>query len=105
MALFKFLHTPEPKQYNFVPRYYNAEKEDLLNRLNQTEQSAESNDPEAIKLRISRGFKQKFRQDQKFRKQQRKKSNLRLVITIVVLFFITYLLLIKYLPHIENYLS
>ncbi len=105
MALFKFLHTPKPKQYNFIPRYYNEEKEYLQNRLDQVKKSTESNDPEAIKLRISRGFKQKFRQDQKFRKQQRKKSNLRLVITIVVLFFISYLLLLKYFPHIENYLK
>lgn len=105
MAIFKFLHTPKPKSYQYKPRYYNAEKEDLERRLERSKSSVDPENPEAMKERISRGFKQKFRQDQQFRKKQTKNSNIRLAITIVVLFFLTYILLTKYLPNLEKLLS
>jgi len=105
MAIFKFLHTPKPKSYQYKPRYYDANKEDLENRLQKARSSSDPDNPEAMKERISRGFKQKFRQDQKFRKKQTKNSNIRLAVTIVILFFLTYILLTKYLPNIEKLLS
>ena len=104
MALFKFLHTPKPRQYTYVPRYYDAKKEDLEERLRKARQTGDPDDPEGMKLRISQGFKQKFRQDQKFKRKMRRNSNMRLAITIVVLFFVAYFLVIRFLPQIENFL-
>ena len=105
MAIFKFMHTPKPRAYKYNPQYYDQQKEDLQSRLSGASESQDDEDPELIKLRISRGFKQKFRQDAVLRKKQTKLSNIRLIITIVVLLFLSYMLLIKYLPDIEKLLG
>ena len=105
MAIFKFFHTPKPRQYTYKPQYYDQQKEELQERLRKIKDSEDLNDPEAAKIRISRSFRQKFRQDKKLRKKQARKSNIRLVMTIVILFLLSYLLLIKYFPNIEKLLS
>lgn len=105
MAIFKFFHTPKPRQYTFRPQYYDQQKEELEERLKRLKNSEDLNDPEAAKLRISRSFRQKFRQDTVLRKKQARKSNIRLVLTIVFLFVLSYLLLVKYYPNIEKLLS
>lgn len=105
MALFKFFHTPKPRQYRYKPQYYDQQKEELQERLRKIKDSEDLKDPEAAKLRISRSFRQKFRQDNDLRKKQARRSNIRLALTIVFLFVISYLLLIKYYPNIEKLLS
>ena len=105
MAIFKFFHTPKPRQYRYKPQFYDQQKDELEQRLKHINEEADGANPEAVKLRIQRGFKQKFRQDQAFRKKQTKRSNIRLLLTIVALFVLSYLLLVKYFPNIEKLLS
>ncbi len=99
MAIFSFFKSPKPKQFNFKPRYYDANKERLKEVLSRHENASES-DPDAMKSRISMGFKAKGGFDRSYESKIRRKSNRTLLLVLVVLVLLSFLLLSRYLPEI-----
>ncbi|MEM8527678.1 MAG: hypothetical protein AAGG68_23755 [Bacteroidota bacterium] len=94
MAGFRFFKTPKPQRFDYKPRFYEPEKEELMERVRSAEQQEEY-DPENIKSRISGGFRRKtggYATDRQFRSQQVKRSNIRLLMIIGFLIFIGYVL-------------
>ncbi len=101
MSLFKFTRVPKHQQFEYKPRYWNPEKEELDNRLRRTE-AANSDDPEAIKARIISGFRSKGygygKQQMSFRSRETKRSNRTLFIILAVLALISYIFIKTVLP-------
>jgi len=91
MPGFGFGKRPKPRKFDFIPRYYDPDKEELESRLAQYKD--EMNEEERAKHRIRTGLRNKYYGDSEFRSSQVKKSNLRLVYIIIILAFITYLIL------------
>jgi hypothetical protein len=101
MSFLKFSRVPKHQQFEYKPRYWNPEKEELENRLSRTEPEKD-NDPEAVKARISSGFRNKGYgygdRELSFRRQQTKRSNLTLLFIIGILVIISYFFIKTILP-------
>ncbi len=97
MAIFNFFKTAKHQKYKYIPRYYDPNKEELMQRYKHAKLKA-SDSPEAVKARISDGLRRKQRGNGAYRKQQVLRSNLILLAVIAFLVFSTFFFLIKYLP-------
>lgn len=89
MALPSFFKTYKPKEFNYIPRYYDPRKEELEERIRRIEREMGDDKVEAYRPTIRRGQMRNY-----FRRRERKvqkRSNLRLIIILLVLFFIAYL--------------
>jgi hypothetical protein len=82
---------PKHRKFDYVPRFYDAEKEELEERLKRY--GDDSKNSTLMKERITDGFRQGYLGDDNYRKSLAKKSNLRLLYIIVILVLITYLFL------------
>ncbi len=82
---------PKHRKFDYVPRYYDADKEELEKRLKRY--SGDSDDKSMMKDRITHGFRQGYLGDENYRKSLAKKSNLRLLYIVVILVLITYMFL------------
>ena len=91
MPGFGFGKRPQPRKFDFIPRYYDPEKEELENRLSHYKD--DMSDEERAKHRIRSGLRNKYYGDSKYKSSQVKKSNLRLIYIIIILVFITYMIL------------
>ncbi len=97
MALFSFFKTPKHQKFNYIPRYYNPQKEKLDEIIANARGDGQS-DTELAKSRISSSFKRRGYTSSAYSKNATKKSNYLLLAIIVVLFGLTYMLLTVYLP-------
>jgi hypothetical protein len=95
---------PKNRQYNYHPRYWNPKKEELEERLKKAE-LRKKGDAEAIKERISSGFKRGYKTDASFRRQRVMRSNMTLIAIIVLLLLLAYYGLGVYLPKILEALN
>ncbi len=97
MALFSIFKTPKNQKFDYKPRYWDPVKDDLNTRI----QQAQGADTEAMKARISRGFKRGSTYGYaEQRAIERRRSNKILLITVIILVFLCYLFLTVYLPEI-----
>ena len=99
MALLRFFKTPKHQRYEYKPRYWDPQKEELQERLERVKQ-IQGEGSEAMKARISSGLKRGYRGDERLRKQRVMRSNLVLIGVIAVLCVLSYLVLTIYLPGI-----
>ena len=90
MAGFSFGKGTTPRKFDYIPRYYDPQKEELKERLAQYK---DEKDQEGMKDRIRSGMRQKYNADSGYRSSQVKKSNLRLLYIIIILIFCSYLIL------------
>ena len=105
MGMFNIFRTPQPQQFRYFPRHYDPDKEELKQRLQHLDKDNADNSPEAIKQRISTGFRRKQNPDPSFRRRHVRKSNRRLIRTLVVLILLTAYFLYKYLPAIMGFVD
>jgi len=89
MAIPSFFKINKHKQFNFIPRYYDPQKEGLEERIRSIEQEMGAKEGEAYRPTIRKGQMTNYF-NRKKRKAQ-KQSNIRLVIILLILFFIAYL--------------
>jgi len=90
MGIPSFFRTPKPKSFNYIPRYYDEQKEDLEERIRNIEMDMGVNKGEAYRPTIRKGqMSNYFRRKQK---RVQKQSNIRLVIIILLLLIISYFL-------------
>lgn len=94
MAIFSFFKRPKHQQFDYKPRFYDPDKEDLRSRLAQYRDDAEGT--AHIKNRISSGLRRKARGTGSAHSY--KTSNRRLAAIFVILIWMTYYFLKKYLP-------
>lgn len=102
MALFRFFFkTPKHHQFEYKPRYYDPEKEELQQRLKKYG-SGEVSDTDMLKERISHGFRQKgiVQEGGRRRGNSLNRNNRLLLIIILGLILMTLFLLDKFLPQI-----
>jgi hypothetical protein len=89
----RFLHTPKNKQFNFKPRYYNEQKEELDRRVEQIKKEMGFSDDDPQKPYVSSIKKGEMRGYFKKNVEQKRKSSLRFIIILIILFAIVYFLL------------
>ncbi len=88
-----FFRIGEPKRFNYQPRYYDEQKEDLQQRIRQIEQEMGVDHGEAYVPRIRKGqMGDLFRRR---RKKLQKQSNIRLFVIILILLFISWWLFFR----------
>jgi hypothetical protein len=104
MALFKFGKTVKHQRFNYIPRFYDPEKEERDARI-KAAMGLSDDSPEAMKSRIIRGFRDRKRGARTSHQRAARRSNLILVITLITLLMLTYILLTRYLPAIERALE
>lgn len=98
MALLRFSKLPKHRQYEYKPRYWDPEKEDLDQRLRRAE-ARKQDDEGARRERIKSGLRRGgYTRDNSAMRQQVVRTNLRLVAIMAVLFFAAYMVLTQYLP-------
>jgi hypothetical protein len=90
MGFFTFNKTPKHQSFDYKPRFYNQEQDDLQSRLDKYK---EGTDTEYTKNRIRAGLRKKSRGDSSFRKAEVRKSNLRLAMIIASLLLACYYLM------------
>lgn len=90
MAIPSFFRTYRPKEFNYIPRYYDEQKEDLEERIRGIEREMGAKKGDAYRPTIRKGQMSNY-----FRRTKRKaqkQSNIRLIVILLILFFISYLL-------------
>ena len=95
----RMFKTPSHKQYNYKPRYYDAKKEELEEKMKNA-QSVKEGDKAAIKSRISdnmRRYKSKNTAS-----QLTAKANARLGLIALILAVILFYGMQKYMPYFES---
>ena len=92
MSLFR---SPKPKKFNYIPRYYDPDKEALEERLKNIKKQQER-DIEGIKARISGGFKKGHSSNSQMKKRLVWKSNVIILFIIVFLVILTYFIISIY---------
>ena len=89
MAIPSFFGKYKHKKFNYIPRYYDPQKEDLEERIRSIEREMGVKEGEAYRPTIRKGQMGNYF-NRKTRKSQ-KRSNIRLIVILLVLFFIAYL--------------
>ena len=102
MALFSFFKKPRHQKFEYKPRYWNPEKEDLDKRVELAKRA--NNDPNAMKSRISQGLRRGYNSSSRKNSGVSRKSTLRLFVIIGILLLFTYYFLVVYLPRFEEFL-
>lgn len=82
---------PKHKKFDYVPRFYDPEKEALEETINKYK--GEVSDADKAKRRIKSGLRQRYIGDDNYRRANVKKSNFRVLYIIVILCFLTYMIL------------
>lgn len=105
MAMINFFKTPKHQRFGYIPRYWNPEKEELMERVERAKK-LKAGDTEAIKSSIRGGFKTRGGYVQNnARGRQNARSNMILVIVIFALILVSYLAIEVYLPQILKMLE
>lgn len=110
MALFKFLRTPNPSQYDYKPRFWDPEKERIERRLAELESRKRERTAEDVKGQLSSSLRaarmRGASQEHRFmRRTAHRRSNIMLLAIIFVLVLLGYALLNVNLQSILEYLS
>ena len=90
MALPSFFKINKHKEFNFIPRYYDQQKEKLEKRIKSIEQEMGVKEGEAYRPTIRKGQMSNYFNRKKGKAQ--KQSNIRLIIILMVLFLISFFL-------------
>ena len=103
MGLFKFLKPPIHQQFRYKPRYWDPKKEEIELR-NERLQVLQDGGIEAMKARISGGFKRGAggAAAGTYRNQRVQRSNGTLFIVIIALMVISYFAIEVYFPDISH---
>jgi len=80
------------RRFDFIPRYYDADKEELQNRIKKYDEE-NLDQAELAKNRIRSGLRTKYRVDEGYKNAQKSKSNRMLFYVIISLVLITIIIL------------
>ncbi len=102
--IFKFTKVPKPRSFDYKPRFYDPEKEELENRFSRAERIRRGG-VEGAKTRLKGSFRRNFSAESAGRREQMRRSNYRLFMIIAVLLLLTYFLLNSNLPGLMKWLG
>ncbi len=102
MALFSFFKRPKHQRFEYKPRYWNPEREELNERVRRAQR--DSNDPEAMKSRISSGLRRSYKLHASRNSNAYKRSNFRLLLIVGIILVLCYYFVVVYLPKFEEFL-
>ncbi len=85
----KFFRTYKHKQFNYIPLYYNQQKEELEERIKRIESELQGKSTGTYKPGIARGSFKKFHST---RRRSSRDSTFRLVIIVMILIALAYYL-------------
>jgi len=97
MALFR--RRIKNRTFDYIPRYYDEEKEELERRLGKNQ----SDDPNAIKTRIRGEFKKKYRVDSRVTSSANKSANIRFLVILALIIYFAAVILNRYLPDLMSF--
>lgn len=98
MGFLKLGNRFKNRRFDYVPRYYDQDKEELEKRLRRYDRTYDST--ELAKERIKGGFRKKMKTQDNYSSKSQKRSNRILLATIVGLVILTIKILVDYLPRI-----
>lgn len=107
MALIRIFKTPKHSKFDYNPQYWDPQKEELEERLDSVKKR-HTDDPEALRSRISRGFRRGGdggAVTRGYRSSQVQRSNRTLVIVLAVLVLLFLLLFNMYAPEMQEMLE
>jgi len=106
MALFRIFKSAKPREFNFIPRYYDPEEEEREERRKRRAKLSHK-DTDGMKERISSGLKFRggYTSDRTIRKQAIRKSNFVMLGVLAFLIVLTYGFIKVYLPQIMEALQ
>ena len=81
---------PNPRKFDYIPRYFDPAKEDLERRIGQYKKGANE---EEVKDRIKYGLRQRYNSEPGYRSSEVKRSNMRLLYIIGILILVSYMLI------------
>jgi len=101
MSLFGMGKRPRHKSFDYIPRYYDPEKEERQSRINTLKGQTNQSDSESAKARIRGSFRKpisrSYETDQ-YKKTLRRSRKMVLAITLILLLLCLYFIL-EYLPN------
>lgn len=86
---FSFFDLPKPKRFNYKPRYYNAQKDELEQRIKAHELSKEQTEEERLRIKMKNDWERELSK----RKVTTKSNRMTLWIMIALVALILYILL------------
>ncbi len=98
MSFLRFGKKIKNRTFDYIPKYYDQDKEELEKRLKRYK--PQPGDTELTKQRIRGGFRRKYNTKDEYVSRSQKRSNLILVATLIILIILTYVFLSEYLPRI-----
>lgn len=96
MSFFSFRKRIEHRKFDYIPRFYDPDKEELEERLKLY--NREGTNVDLAQQRIRGGFKRNYRTNTEVSRQARHKSNRILLMTLAVLLLLAFVFISKYLP-------
>jgi len=110
MALFKFLRTPDPSQYDYKPRFWDPEQERIDRRLAELESRKKGRSAEDVKDTLTGSFRSAKRRGGSpehsiMRRTAHRRSNYMLIMIIFVLVLLGYALLSVNLQSVLEFLK
>lgn len=102
----RFLKLPKSQRYQYNPRYWDPEKEEMEKKVQQIKDRQNGASSASIRSRLaSGGIRRGFEVSGRGRKKQAMRSNFILIAVIIALLFLAYMLLNVYLPEFEEMLN
>lgn len=99
-----FFKKTKHQKFEYKPRYWNPQKEELMERVNSAQGKGDNN-PEAIKNRIANNLRRNYQSKNRSSRSSSKKSTLMLLAITAGLIALSYYFLTVYLPVIEKSLG
>lgn len=99
MALIRLFRVPKHRTYDYKPRYWDQDKEELHDRIKKIEE-AKAKGIEGMRDRVRAGLQSARVRDYQAMRAQTIRSNVRLIVVVVVLIALTYLAITQYLPRL-----
>ncbi|MFZ2900530.1 MAG: hypothetical protein WA004_17995 [Saprospiraceae bacterium] len=104
MSFMRFFKTPGHLRYEYKPRFWDPEKEELKERIDRAA-GEQKGDADSMKTRISEHFARRYTRGSAgsdYRRAQEKQSNFRLLIILAIILLLGYFFLIA-LPDFIQY--
>ena len=98
MRIFNVFRLPKHSRYNYIPRFYDPDKEAMEERLKEIQLQSE-NSTEGMKTRIASGLR-RGQGDTSIRRKSVLRSNMIVLGTVVILVMLSVLFINYYLPRI-----
>ncbi len=98
---FYFFHTPKPRQFNYIPRYFDPEKEALEKKKAAMGLDSKLSEAEKRRMRIRRGFG--YSPEEMQEKKKFSFNSMRHIVLFGLIGFITYVIFGT--PLIENFIE